>query len=169
MDKVLSFVDPPVDGTLTYTALELDSKTDALYLQVPIKIAAYLPLNDNCGLQLSAGPYIAYGVGDKNRLKWTLATQIFNQNDLSHDIGNSLEVYERNEELEQFDLGLSLGVDFKYKRFFAGIGAEYGFRPIGRELPKDITKYVFEGDETVVSPRNIGIELHVGFSFSTGK
>ena len=32
------------------------------------------PLNDNCGLQFSGGPYIALGIGGKSKLNWVLAT-----------------------------------------------------------------------------------------------
>ncbi len=35
----------------------------AVYLQLPVKIGTYLPLNTDCGLQISAGPYVAYGIG----------------------------------------------------------------------------------------------------------
>ena len=38
-----------------------------------------------------------------------------------------------------------------------------------KEFPKDIFKYSIQENQTLVSPRNIGIEFHVGFCFSVGK
>ena len=48
------------------------------------------------------------------------------------------KTFDKNDGLKRLDIGLSLGVDFKYKQLFAGIGAEYGFLPIDKEFPKDI-------------------------------
>ena len=73
------------------------------------------------------------------------------------------KTFDKNDGLKRLDIGLSLGVDFKYKQLFAGIGAEYGFLPIDKEFPKDIFKYSIQENQTLVSPRNIGIEFHVGF------
>ena len=79
------------------------------------------------------------------------------------------KTFDKNDGLKRLDIGLSLGVDFKYKSFFAGIGAEYGFLPIDKEFPKDLFKYSIQENQTLVSPHNIGIEFHVGFCFSVGK
>ena len=79
------------------------------------------------------------------------------------------KTFDKNEGLKCLDIGLSLGVDFKYKCLFAGIGAEYGLLPIDKEFPKDLFKYSFQEDQTLVSPHNIGIEFHVGFCFNAGK
>ncbi|WP_291528145.1 porin family protein [Bacteroides sp. UBA939] len=170
------------EGEQTLIALYIDSKMNAIYLQVPIKVAAYLPLNDKCGLQFSAGPYIAYGVGGESYLKWLLVTQV--HPDPNVDISDlndspnrssvrkgeqSHKTFTKDGGLKRLDIGLGLGVDFKYKRFFAGIGAEYGFLPIDKEFPKELFRYTLQEDQTLVSPRNIGIELHVGFCFSLGK
>ena len=79
------------------------------------------------------------------------------------------KTFDKNDGLKRLDIGLSLGVDFKYKSFFAGIGAEYGFLPIDKEFPKDLFKYSIQENQTLVSPHNTGIEFHVGFCFSVGK
>ena len=151
VDEGITALGTNEEGKQTYMVLGIDSKINGIYLQVPIKVAAYLPLNNNCGFQFSGGPYIAYGIGGKSKVNWILASQ------------------DKNDGLKRLDIGLSLGVDFKYKQLFAGIGAEYGFLPIDKEFPKDIFKYSIQENQTLVSPRNIGIEFHVGFCFSVGK
>lgn len=163
-------------GQEVIVGLGVDSKMNALYLQLPIKVAAYLPLNDDCGLQFSAGPYIAYGIGGKSDLEWKFATHTKpNTDDLTTDTPKVLggkeshDTFSKDGGLKRLDIGLSIGADFKYKRLFAGIGAEYGFLPIDKEFPKDIFNYAFDIDKTLVSPRNIGVEFHIGFCFNAGK
>lgn len=167
-------------GKQIYMGLGIDSKINGIYLQVPIKVAAYLPLNNNCGLQFSGGPYIALGIGGKSKLNWVLATseRLDGDDFITPSEGNGAtlvngeathKTFEKNDGLKRLDIGLSLGVDFKYKSLFAGIGAEYGFLPIDKEFPKDLFKYSIQEDQTLVSPHNIGIEFHVGFCFSVGK
>ena len=142
IDEAVTALGITETGKQIYMGLGIDSKINGIYLQVPIKVAAYLPLNNNCGLQFSGGPYIA---------------------EATH------KTFDKNEGLKCLDIGLSLGVDFKYKCLFAGIGAEYGLLPIDKEFPKDLFKYSFQEDQTLVSPHNIGIEFHVGFCFNAGK
>lgn len=169
---------PSVTGLEKLYHCSFNSKINALYLQIPLKMAFYLPFDSQCGLQFSAGPYIAYGIGGKSSLNWLLATsESINTDDLTEGSPNtSLEqgkeshkTFSKDGGLKRLDIGLSLGVDFKYKRFFAGIGAEYGFLPIDKEFPKDLFRYIFQEDQKLVSPRNIGVELHVGFCFYAGK
>ena len=152
------------------------SKMSAVYLQLPVKIATYLPLNTDCGLQISAGPYIAYGIGGnidgemKRDPHWSGDSFVPEEiRNLAVHRGFHLETFNRDSGLKRLDIGLSAGVDFKYKCLFAGIGAEYGLLPIDKEFPKDLFKYSFQEDQTLVSPHNIGIEFHVGFCFNAGK
>ena len=178
IDETVTALGTSEKGKQMYIGLDIDSKTNAIYLQVPIKMAAYLPLNDKCGLQFSAGPYIAYGIGGKSSLNWLIATsESIDTDNLTVEFPNtslkqgeaSHKTFSKDRGLKRLDIGLSLGIDFKYKRFFAGIGAEYGFLPIDKEFPKDLFKYIFQEDQKLVSPRNIGVELHVGFCFYAGK
>ena len=177
VDEGITALGTNEEGKQTYMVLGIDSKINGIYLQVPIKVAAYLPLNNNCGFQFSGGPYIAYGIGGKSKVNWILASQEkIDSDDLTSGGDNRLmegktthKTFDKNDGLKRLDIGLSLGVDFKYKQLFAGIGAEYGLLPIDKEFPKDLFKYSFQEDQTLVSPHNIGIEFHVGFCFNAGK
>lgn len=75
VDEGITALGTNEEGKQTYMVLGIDSKINGIYLQVPIKVAAYLPLNNNCGFQFSGGPYIAYGIGGKSKVNWILASQ----------------------------------------------------------------------------------------------
>lgn len=164
---------PTTDGKKKKGFLHIDSKISAIYFQIPAKIATYLPLSTNSGLQLSTGPYFAFGVDGNSILNWTLITiPDITDADGHPIIGSGATVMygivptERTfgkDGLRRFDIGWSLGIDFKHKRFFTGIGAEHGFVPIERHVPKDIFKYYFDKRSKLVSSYNIGLELHVGY------
>ena len=168
VDEGITALGTNEEGKQIYMVLGIDSKINGIYLQVPIKVAAYLPLNNNCGFQFSGGPYIAYGIGGKSKVNWVLVTQErFDDDGLiapgegsstsSVNVSKAMhKTFEKNDGLKRLDIGLSLG-------------AEYGLLPIDKEFPKDLFKYSFQEDQTLVSPHNIGIEFHVGFCFNAGK
>ena len=72
IDEAVTALGITETGKQIYMGLGIDSKINGIYLQVPIKVAAYLPLNNNCGLQFSGGPYIALGIGGKSKLNSSL-------------------------------------------------------------------------------------------------
>lgn len=154
----------------------MDSKMNAIYLQLPIKAAKYLPFNDICGLQISAGIYIAYGVGGNTK------GEMESMYDWHH---NSLvpeefyyrqthqyflrETFTKKYGICRWDLGLSLGVDFKYKSCFVGVGVERGLNRLRREIIPGMFKSALSEYKFVTSPRHYGVELHIGYCFSLGK
>lgn len=155
--------------------LGMDSKINAISLQLPLKVSAFVPLNKDCGLQFSAGPYVAYGIGGKSNWNWDIEyiypledNGFHDGNYVAKSGGGKQDTFGNGavEGLKRWDVGICAGVDFKYKFLFAGFGAEYGFMPIHTEMPKVMTDYVLGVDHTVVSPHNIGLEIHVGFCFS---
>lgn len=148
----------------------------AVYLQLPVKIATYLPLNTDCGLQISAGPYIAYGIGGnidgemKRDPHWSgsgLVPEGF------EDLGTHREfcsdTFNKDRGLKRLDIGLSAGVDFKYKSFFVGGAVEYGLLPVSKEFLKSMFEDVFDENKITRSPHNFGVELHVGYCFNLWK
>lgn len=149
----------------------MDSRINALYLQLPLEIAARILLHNQCSLKLSAGPYISYGIGGKS---WTRFSTIPIDNHYAKSATLTVPVHQvsRNEKstfshggLKRFDLGLTLGADFEYKRLFVGGAFEYGLTPITTDIPKNTLDYLTEKDKTVVSPHHLGFNVHVGISF----
>lgn len=168
------------EGGKVFMAVEAKSKINAFYVQIPLKAAAYLPLSNSCGLQFSAGPYIAYGIGGKYNLKMTSVSSEYLDNDNDNDINHGQitkaetfnshhKTFDKDNGFKRLDIGLSLGVDVKYKQLFVGIGVEYGLLPVSKEFQKDYFKYMQQKDQTLVSTHNFGVEFHVGFCFSAGK
>lgn len=163
------------EGETMTGVLSMKSKINAISLQLPLKVSAFVPLNKNCGLQFFAGPYMAYGIGGHSNLKWNsvvinpIGDNGFHQDNHIAKLGESKQDTFGNgamEALNRWDVGISAGVDFKYKFLFGGFGAEYGFIPIHTEMPKEMMGYVLGVDNTEVSPHNIGLEIHIGFCFS---
>lgn len=188
IDDEASVLNPVGDGKYAVSGDMIKAKKNAIYLQIPVKAAMYLPFNVNAGLQLSAGPYIAYGIGGKSNMEWTHADgeiALLNPDNPELVLGTDPPTlytriidhgtFDKERGLIRFDLGLSVGVDFKYKQFFAGVGAEYGFLAIDNDFSKDyfkenINDYQYGAKvATSVSPHNYGVEMHVGFCFSAGK
>ncbi|MEG2855515.1 porin family protein [Bacteroides sp.] len=168
-DKYIYQVLPPASGYYGIYNLS-DSKINALYLQLPLQIAVRIPFHSQFGMQLSAGPYIAYGIGGKSwtRFAFILREQIYKDpsqsvpiNDLKRDKTDTFS----DDGLKRFDLGLTLGLNFVYKRLFAGVGFEYGLMPIATNMPKSPLAYRIGMDKTEVSPHHLGFNTCIGFSF----
>lgn len=170
-----SLIQNPTEEGGTYLSYDkIKSKINATYVQLPIKIAAYLPLNANCGLQFSTGAYIAYGIEGKVKTEIWRSVELdegFNASKSysSEYMSSWRNTFDKNYGSKKLDIGLSVGADFKYKYLFAGIGAEYGLLPISKKFPKDLLTRHFNEAPSFVSPHNIGVEFHVGFCFSTKK
>lgn len=176
-DKGVEFTGINEEGNDIMAILGVDAKTNAIYIQVPIKVAAFLPINNNCGLQFSAGPYLAYGTGGKSSIDWKLVSAVRLPSGTELIPGGNTKLLEGytqtntfgKEGIKRIDLGLSLGLDFKYKDLFAGFGIEYGLLPIDKEFPDDVFKTILQQNEKLVSPHNYGIEIHVGYCLPLNK
>lgn len=170
-DKNASQVTPFFDGYDRVYYLT-DSKVNALYLQLPLQVAVRIPLYKQCSLKLSAGPYLAYGIGGKSWLRNAAVrgNSIYYENSDNQKVPvNNLRREEKStfsvDGFDRFDLGLALGVNFEYRRFFAGVGFEYGLTPIREHMPKLILDYLRGNDCTMVSPHYRSFNACVGFSF----
>lgn len=153
----------------------LYSQINAVYFQLPIKIAAYLPINPNCGLQISAGPYISYGIVGNTDIAVVQHVTLTNDGSVTDfryweiHWRSNFETFDKDNGVRRFDIGIGIGADFKYKSFFIGCGVEHGLFFLKRTFPKDVLKAVLDRDRTTVAPRNFGVEFHVGYSFCVGK
>lgn len=149
----------------------LDSKINALYLQLPLQVAVRIPVYKQYSVKISAGPYVACGVGGKSstRVGRTFVENGNGQSDGSivpdNDVQrNKVKTFSSNG-LKRFDWGVALGADFEYKRWLAGVGFEYGLTPMATDVPKTTLGYLTGGDRTEVSPHHLGFNVHVGYSF----
>lgn len=150
----------------------VDSEINALYLQLPLQIAVRIPLYKRCSIKIKAGPYLAYGIGGKSWTRYASLPQELHNYEKPENQKVPVNDLKRNEEntfsddgLDRFDLGLALGINFEYRRFFTGVGVEYGLTPIKKDMAKSILDYWMGKDKTMVSPHNLGFNICLGFLF----
>lgn len=157
--------------------LSLKDQVNALYFQIPIKVAYSLPMWKRSALSFNGGVYLAYGIGgDTDAFIEYYESSNFQDGyiDINNPFLGHLDIHRTfnssnktfsNEGLKRFDMGISLGADYKYRNWFAGLGVEYGLLPVNKEFVKSVYSALM-GDLSTVSPHNVGFELHVGYSFS---
>lgn len=135
-----------------------------LYLQLPVLIAARLNLGRNYSASLSAGPYIAYGIGGKTSGE----TDRYDY-DSSHHGGNNyhFRIDTFGSMLDdkmgniRFDAGLMLGINIEYQRFIFGAELQWGMIKVNKQINSVLSYYEF--DE--ISPKNLASFFTVGYRF----
>lgn len=160
----------------TALALEADESINAIYLQIPVKAVYTLPLFKQSALRFSGGLYAAYGIAGKfhstsdlySSSKIDVEDLIFNciyipQTPTHITIKTNGNTFWKDG-LNRFDMGIYLGADYSYKNIFAGVGFEYGILPISDNFTNNPLSAML-GEPANLSPRNIGLELHIGYSF----
>lgn len=93
------------------------AKVEAGYVQLPIHAGYAIHVDNNTKVIFHAGPYAAYGVTGKTKVKGT---------NLKFDTFGK-------ENLKEFDYGVGGGVDIDYKHFTIGVGYDHGLNNISRD------------------------------------
>ncbi|MDR0962583.1 MAG: PorT family protein [Mediterranea sp.] len=119
---------------------------NSLYLELPILAAARFPINPKTNIVISAGPYLAYGVGGKTSvsvdgIKVSLDT-----------FGTTTVDGESGEGLKRFDAGLAAGIALEFNKIVVGLNGEYGLLDVAET----------EGNE---SYKNLNLYLGIGYKF----
>ncbi len=96
-----------------------------LYLQVPVLVAYQFDLTNNSSLLLKAGPYFSYGLSgrEKDEIKYPDGFQHSDEWDLFNDDG-----------MKRFDIGLSVGAEYGFQKYFVGVNYELGFSEVHKEV-----------------------------------
>ena len=139
-----------------------NAKMNELYLQIPVRIAARLPLGKDYHASLNAGPYIACGVGGKTSgsIKQDYAHS-------GHDgyyrfrtstFGSVLENKAGNRRL---DGGVIIEIAFEYRRFIIGAEAQVGLVKVNQQLRQVIETEEFQGYLT----KNFASFFTIGYKF----
>ena len=115
-----------------------NAKMNELYLQIPVRIAARLPLGKDYHTSLNAGPYIACGVGGKT------------SGSIPYNAGN-----------RRLDGGIIVGITFEYRRLIIGAEAQVGLVKINQQLRQVIDTEEFHN----YLPRNFASFFTVGYKF----
>lgn len=98
------------------------TKTNPMYLQFPVHAGYKLPITRTSGFVFSAGPYLACGVGGKNKVKvkkTVVKTDFFGS--------------EEDGGMKRFDFGLGLAVGYEFNRYKITYGYDFGLVNINRD------------------------------------
>lgn len=113
---------------------------NAVYLELPIMGAARFNVANNTNIVVSAGPYLACGVGGKTKGKASI---------LGYSGSGKVDTFGDNG-FDRFDAGLGVGVAAEFGRIIVGLDGQFG-------LVK-----VVSGDG---SPKNLNFTIGVGYKF----
>lgn len=119
------------------------------YFQLPVYGAYKVNVSDDFNVVIGAGPYIAYGIGGKEKYKLNNGTFGDGSNEKKYDTFGNGE--DGGEELNRFDFGLGLNVSAEYGKIVVGLGYEHGITNIAES---DYEKY-----------RNRNASLTLGYKF----
>lgn len=135
-----------------------------LYIQLPIMMAARLNLGKNYSASLSAGPYIAYGVGGKTsgEMEEYDYSSEYNPNRSYRfridTFGNRIDDKMGN---KRFDAGLMFGLNIEYHKFIFGAELQLGMIKVNDQLDNLLQSSGIEK----FSPKNLASFFTVGYRF----
>lgn len=122
-----------------------DLKIKTHYLEIPVLAAAKFDVSDNMKFVVNAGPYLAFGLGGKEKYE-------------VGDVSESYKVFSKEDGAEEalmkrFDLGLQYGVGLELSdKYLINLTGQYGFID------------PFKGDSGE-SSHNIAFMIGVGYRF----
>lgn len=122
------------------------------YIQIPFLIAYKLEIEDNLSLYFHGGPYFAYGIGGKTRLKIT------HKQAEGEDVETSQDSFGENG-FKKLDIGIRFGSGLEFEKYTIGFDFEYGFTNISR---KDTKLSSLLNDRGF---KNKGVCLLLGYKF----
>ena len=133
-----------------------------LYLQIPVRVAAWLPLGKDYHASLNVGPYIACGVGGK-----TSGSIPYYYSGSSADGNRRFKmdtfgcVLENNAGNRRLDGGIVVGIALEYRRLVIGAEAQVGLVKVNQQLRQVIDTEEFHN----YLPRNFASFFTVGYKF----
>ena len=127
-------------------------KSSQMYLQLPVYALYSIKLSSGKGLVLSAGPYVAQGIGGNTTLSGFL---IYGDMIVNEDIQESTF---SSRGLKKFDYGVGGGVAFDLGEYILGVNYELGLKDIG---PDKLTYMPFYNSS--YKNRNLSLSLEYRF------
>jgi len=114
--------------------------THPIYLEVPLNLVVKIPIVNKVKLFAGAGPYLAAGIGGKNKLDGQLLGVSFsNDNSIQYNSSDNSSNY--NNDLRRFDAGLNFlaGLEISHLSLNANYG--YGLSNIKSSSDNNSAKY----------------------------
>lgn len=138
-----------------------------MYLQLPIMAAARFAVSDNMNVVVSAGPYLAFGIGGKVKNEFTDWNEDTDQEFLNSEKSDIFkDVKDEDGDLiskgaKKFDFGLGIGVALEFNKFFVGLNGEFGLAKF-TDVPEFDKDYNIIGKKSV---KNLNFSIGVGYKF----
>ena len=126
----------------TVSGDEADVKFNAMNFELPIMMAARFNVANNTNIVVSAGPYMAYGVGGKTRTKMRIGGA---KTDIKENTFGS-------DAFDRFDAGLGVGVAAEFGRIIVGLDGQFGLVKL---MDMNIDS----------NPKNINCAITLGYKF----
>ena len=105
-----------------YTA---EYKAAGNYLELPVLASYRYDFSDNAQLQVNVGPYFAYGIGGKIKIKETDGVYSSGQL-ITKEIEEEVDYF--HDDTNKFDVGLQIGAGMTFaKHIYLGVAYEFGF------------------------------------------
>ncbi len=141
------YIEPGIYFTtlgMKYTDDKDEMKLNINYLQIPILLTFRPHIGENTRLHLSAGPYVACGVGGKMK---------FNK--------VKVDIFGDDELVKRFDGGISFSGGFSIKRFYIGMGYDLGLVNIESKSSDSAAVVVGASSETYNRNFWVGIGINL--------
>lgn len=136
-----------------------------LYLELPVMAALRIPVSDKMQLVLSAGPYIACGIGGKTTVdmeeRKVPTTTGYETIGGKYKMDTFGALKDGNAGLSRFDAGLAFSVAAECHRFILGIDAQLGLTDISGDLKKVAELISVEKG----SAKNVSAFFSIGYRF----
>lgn len=124
-------------GTKFKKIAGIEQSINAAYLQLPIHAGYKFDVTETTRLSFHAGPYLAYGVNGKYKIK-------------SNGVEVNTDTFDDNN-LKRFDFGVGLGVGAEFGKIGLGLGYDFGLLNVS--------------DNKNITVRNANAYLTVGYKF----
>ncbi|WP_291528327.1 porin family protein [Bacteroides sp. UBA939] len=136
-----------------------------MYIQLPVMMAARLNLGKNYSASLSAGPYIAYGIGGKTSGD---TREQHSHNNYYHEDGYKFRIdtfgklTDNNMGNRRMDAGMIFGIHIEYHKFIMGAELQWGMVQVNNQLINILQP---SGYDEAFSPKNVASFFTVGYRF----
>lgn len=114
-----------------------------LYLELPIMVAACLNFTKNSGLLLSAGPYVAYGIGGKTSVvvEKKIPTIVgFETVEDEYKLGTFGHIDDGKMGNKRFDAGVGLSITYENRNIILGLESQLGLINVNDKL-KEVAEF----------------------------
>lgn len=135
-----------------------------LYLELPIMVAACLNFTKNSELLLSAGPYVAYGIGGKTSVvvEKKIPTIVgFETVEDEYKLGTFGHIDDGKMGNKRFDAGVGLSITYENRNIILGLESQLGLINVNDKL-KEVAEFTGLDD---FAAKNISAFVTIGYKF----